>query len=69
MTGRPLNLKWLRIWGCKTYALKPIAESRKDFDDKSYSEFLVGYAEENTGYQVFVPELDRVITSVHCIFN
>jgi hypothetical protein len=35
----------------------------------AYSGFLVGYAEENTGYQVFVPELDRVITFVHCIFN
>jgi hypothetical protein len=69
VTGRPPNLKWLRIWGCKTYAFKPIAECRKDFDDKAYSEFLVGYAEENSGYQVFVPELDRVITSAHCILN
>jgi hypothetical protein len=69
VTGRPPNLKWLRIWGCKTYVLKPIAELRKDFDYKAYSGFLVGYAEENTGYQVFVPELDRVITAVHCIFN
>jgi hypothetical protein len=70
VTGRPPNLKWLRIiWGCKTYALKPIAERRKDFDGKAYSGFLVGYAEQNTEYQVFVPELDRVIASVHCIFN
>jgi hypothetical protein len=34
VAGRPPKLKWLRIWGCKTYALKPIAERRKDFDDK-----------------------------------
>jgi hypothetical protein len=63
------DLKWLRIWGCKCYALKPIAERKKDFDDKAYSGFLVGYAEENTGYLVFVPELNKVIVSVHVVFN
>ena len=37
------SLKWLKIWGCKAYALKPISERRKNFDDKAYSGFLVGY--------------------------
>jgi hypothetical protein len=48
--GSAPNLKWLRIWGCKCYALKPSAERRKDFDDKEYSGFLVGYAQQNTGH-------------------
>ena len=61
------NLKWLRIWGCKCYVLKPIADRKKDFDDKAYSGFLVGYATQNTGYIVFVSTLDRVIVSVHVI--
>ena len=55
--------------GCKCYALKPEDERRKDFDDKAYSGFLVGYAQENTGYMIFVPELDTVIVSVHVVFN
>ncbi len=67
--GTAPDLKWLRIWGCKCYALKPVAERRKDFDDKAHSGFLVGYAQQNTGYLVFVPTLDKIITSVHVIFN
>jgi hypothetical protein len=59
--GSTPDLKWLRIWGCKCYALK---QRRKDFDDKAYSGFLVGY-----GYIVFVPELDTIIVSVHVVFN
>jgi hypothetical protein len=61
--GTAPDLKWFRIWGCKCYALKPVAERRKDFDDKAYSGFLVGYAQQNTGYLVFVPALDKIITS------
>ena len=34
-----------------------------------YSGFLVDYAQENTGYMIFVPELDTVIVSVHAVFN
>ena len=63
------DLKWFRIWGCKCYVLKPIAERRKDFDDKAYSGYLVGYATQNTGYVVFIPALDKVVISVHVIFN
>mmetsp|Transcript_25719 Transcript_25719/g.48242 ORF Transcript_25719/g.48242 Transcript_25719/m.48242 type:complete len:863 (-) Transcript_25719:324-2912(-) len=69
ITGVAPDLKWLRIWGCKCYSLKPIAERKKDFDDKAYSGFLVGYAEQNTGYRIFVPALDKTIVSVHVIFN
>ncbi len=56
-------------YGCKCYALKPIAERRKDFDDKAYSGFLVGYAQQNTGYMIFIPSLDKIIVSVHVVFN
>jgi hypothetical protein len=69
ITNNAPNLKFLRIWGCKCYALKPIAERLKDFDDKAYSGFLVGYCQENTGYMVFVPSLDTIVESVHVIFN
>jgi len=67
--GSAPDLKWFRIWGCKCYALKPIAERKKDFDDKAYSGFLVGYAQENTGYMIFVPSLNKIIVSVHVVFN
>ena len=63
------DLKWLIIWGWKCYVLKPIAEREKDFDDKAYSGVLVGYATQNTICMDFVPAMDRVIVSVHVIFN
>ena len=63
------DLKWMRILGCKCYVLKPKAERKNDLDDKAYSGFLVGYATQNTGFMAFDPALDRVIVSVHVIFN
>jgi hypothetical protein len=44
-------------------------DRKKDFDDKAYSGFLVGYAQENTGYLIFIPSLDKIIVSVHVVFN
>ena len=41
--GAAPDSKWIRIWGCKCYALKPKADRRKDFDEKAYIGFLVGY--------------------------
>jgi hypothetical protein len=67
--GSAPDLKWLRIWGCKYYVPKPSAERRKDCDDEAYSGFLVGYAQKNTGYMLFVPEFDKLIVSVHVVFN
>ena len=67
--GAAPNLKWIRIWGCKCYALKRKADRRKDFDEKAYTGFLVGYAQQNTGYLVFVPALDKIVVSVHVVFN
>ena len=67
--GAAPDLKWIRIWGCKCSALKPKADRRKDFDEKAYTGFLVGYEEQNTGYLVFVPALDKIVLSVHVVFN
>ena len=67
--GAAPDLKWIRIWGYKCYALKPKADRRKDFDEKAYTGFLVGYAQQNTGYLVFVPALDKIVVSVHVVFN
>jgi hypothetical protein len=61
--GSAPDLKWPRIWGCKCFALKPSAERRKDFDDKAYSGFLVGYAQQNADYMIFVSGLDTIIVS------
>jgi hypothetical protein len=52
----PPNLKRLRIWGSKAVPLKPIASCRKDLDSKALSGFLMGYAEDGRGYELWIPE-------------
>ena len=37
------------------------SDLRNDLDDKAYSGLLVGYSEENIGYQIFVPDLIDVM--------
>jgi hypothetical protein len=54
--------------GGKCYALKPAEERRKDVD-KAYFGVLVGYAQQNTGYMILVPEFDKIIVSVRVILN
>jgi hypothetical protein len=68
--GIPPSLKRLRIWGCKANVLKPKAVRRKDFDDdKACSGFHAGYADDDRAYEIYAPQLDKIVTSVHVIFN
>jgi hypothetical protein len=40
---------------------------RKDLDSKALSGFLVGYAEDCRGYELWIPETESLVTSVHVI--
>ena len=64
------DISHLRVWGCKTYLRTPRANQRKDFRDKIYSGFLMGYGERGAmGYEIFVPELNDTVVGVNCMFN
>jgi hypothetical protein len=65
--GSPPNIGRLRQWGCKTYSLIPSASRRKNFASRAHSGFIVGYAEQKTGYKIFVPEQNKIIVSVHVL--
>ena len=52
------------MWGCMCYALKPIAEGLKDFNDKANSGFLVGYAAANIDYMILVAKLAIIFNEV-----
>ena len=60
-----------KIRECKCYALTPIVERRTNFDAKAHSGFLDVCAAENVGYiyVIIVPELDKIIISLHVVFN
>jgi hypothetical protein len=63
------NLKWIRTWGCKAYAMRERGSLRKDLQAKAESGFLVGYGDINLGYEIFLPESNKIVTTVHVIFN
>jgi len=67
--GEPPSWEWMRVWGCKAYVLKPKADRRKDWDDKAQVGYFVGYSEDTMGWQVWLPESDTYVTSVHVLFD
>ena len=42
---------------------------KKDFDARTYAGILVGYGEEKIGYEVYLPEADKIVTSAHVLFD
>ena len=64
------DLSQLRVWGCKSYFKFPKAYMRKDFRDKCYVGYLMGYSDEGEmGWKMYIPELKETIVGVNCIFN
>jgi hypothetical protein len=43
--------------------------SRLRLDSKALSGFLVGYAEDGRGYELWIPETNSLVTTVHVIIN
>ena len=70
ITGLVPDLAHLRIWGCKAYLTKPKSDLRKDFRDKVFVGYFIGYSEDGAiGYKVFVPDLQEILVGVHVLFN
>ena len=56
------NLSNLRVWGCKTYIKLPTNYLKKDYRDKSFTGYLMGYSTEGIiGNRVYVPDLKELI--------
>jgi hypothetical protein len=41
--GQAPTLEYLKVWGCKAYALKTKADSRKDWKNKAQISYFTGY--------------------------
>lgn len=52
--GKKVDLKHLRVFGCRAYAHIPNAK-RKKLDDKSKEYIFVGYSETSVGYRLLDP--------------
>jgi hypothetical protein len=62
----------LKAYGCKAYAMTAKAQEKKDrirrFNPKAWVGYLIGYQSSNI-YRVWVPSLNRVISTRDVIFN
>jgi hypothetical protein len=68
--GKVPDLSHLRIWGCKSYLKLPKNYQRKDWRDKCFSGYFIGYSEPGEmGYRLFIPELRETVVGVHVTFN
>ena len=65
----PPNLRQLRTWGCRAYVLTPKADRLKDFDAKAHSGIFVGYGKQKMGCEVLLHDTNKMVTSVHAMFN
>ena len=64
------DLSHLRIWGCKAYLRLPKNYIRKDWRDKTFSGYFIGYNEPGEmGYRLFIPDLRDTVVGVNVTFN
>ena len=68
--GEPPNLAHLRIWGCKAYLKMPKNYARKDWREKVFSGYFIGYSDEGeVGYRLYIPDFKEVLVGVNVTFN
>ena len=68
--GEVPDLSHLRIWGCKAYLKVPKNYQRKDWRDKSFAGYFVGYSEPGEmGYRLYIPDLRDTVVGVNVTFN
>jgi len=68
--GELPDLAHLRIWGCKAYLKLPKNYQRKDWRDKSFAGYFVGYSEPGEmGYRIYIPDLRETVVGVNVTFN
>ena len=68
--GEPPNLVHLRIWGCKAYLKMPKNYARKDWREKVFSGYFIGYSDEGeVGYRLYIPDFKEVLVGVNVTFN
>ena len=62
--GKPADLSWLKVWGCKMYVNIPLDKRAKNFNPRAQVGYLVGFSEfQKNAYKVWIPSTNRVIIS------
>ena len=68
--GKPADLSWLKVWGCKMFVNIPVDKRAKNFNPRAQVGYLVGYSEhQKHAYKVWIPSTNRIIISRDAIAN
>ena len=63
LTGRKPNMDHLRIFGCRAYSLIDKVNRKGKLGEVAHTGWHLGLAHERRGWFIYVPALDKVITS------
>ena len=70
ITEEPPDVRDLKIWGCKAWAIVPKDQRRKEWKDKGKLGYYMGVSTQPIGHRIiFIPDLDDEIASVHASFD
>jgi len=59
--GKPADLSWLKVWGCKMYVNIPVDKRAKNFNPRAKVGYLVGYSEyQKNAYKIWIPSTNRI---------
>jgi hypothetical protein len=68
-TGEPSDVRDLKIWGCKAWAIVPKEQRRKEWKDKGKPGYYMGVSTQPIGHRIYIPDLDDEIVTVHANFD
>lgn len=69
ITEEPPDVRDLKIWGCKAWAIVPKDQRKKEWKDKGKPGYYMGVSTQPIGHRIFIPDLDEEIATVHASFD
>ena len=69
LTGDAPNASELKIWGCKTWAIVPKEQRRKEWKEKGKPGYYMGVSEQSVGHLIYIPDLDDIVVTAHARFD
>jgi hypothetical protein len=71
MFGKHANMKYLRVFGCKSF-VHDTSSARGKFDDSALEGIMIGYDDIGNNskcYRVYIPSIAKYIKSGHVTFD
>ena len=62
---KPADVRDLKIWGCKAWAIVPKEQRRNEWKEKGKPGYYMGVSTQRLGHKNYIPDLDEEIVTVH----